>query len=448
MHGFFRSPPKNGQTFNELACRTDIGDRELAEKLAEQDRIDFETTKLEDSWKKVGAQTGNNAYDAIQVDADETSTTPVAESSLASSSRIVTTERPTTQPSISKLPSSIDITSQPATFTLPHYAQLSVDPITFDMNEGPPWPPLSPTPYSFLTHVFTTLSQTRSRIQILNILTNCLRLIYLSHPQSLLPALYLLSNSLSPAYSPVELGLGPSVISKALQQVSGLTPAALSKLYKSLGDPGDVAFAAKSSVRTLIPHPALSIMGVYDSLLKISRAQGQGAARLKQSLVERLLISAKGEESRYLVRTLFQNLRVGAVRTTILSALARALVLTSPVNPTSMRSIFYASPELLSRARSLPTEGKKKSGADPARHEIMELFGNAEALIKCCFVQHPNLNDMTAALIEVGMEGLADRVPLTVGACSGQRMANSTISNVTFRHSPSPNLGLSNAVTG
>ncbi|KAF8532289.1 ATP-dependent DNA ligase [Gautieria morchelliformis] len=261
----------------------------------------------------------------------------------------------------------------------------------------------------------STLSQTRSRILILNTLTNYLRLISLYDPPSLLPSLYLLSNTLAPPYLSVELRLGMTIISRLIQQVSGLTSAALSKLYRSLGDPGDVTFAAKPSVRTLIPHSALTVLGVYGTMLKISRAQGQGAAKIKQSLVEKLLLSAKGEESRYLVCTLFQNLRVGAVRKTIILALARAMVF-PPLDPlASKHSKWRASPELLENVQPMTSDGKKKSVVDPARQELIEIFANAEALVKCCFVQHPNLDNIAAALLEVGLEGLAECVPLAVG---------------------------------
>ncbi|KAF8497652.1 ATP-dependent DNA ligase [Gautieria morchelliformis] len=307
----------------------------------------------------------------------------------------------------------IDVTPQSSASL--KFPDLCVDPATFAVNSNPPWSPLTQTPYSCLVHALSTLSQTRSRILILNTLTNYLRLISLYDPPSLLPSLYLLSNTLAPPYLSVELGLGMTIISRSIQQVSGLTSAALSKLYRSLGDPGDVAFAAKSSVRTLIPHSALTVLGVYGTMLKISRAQGQGAAKIKQSLVEKLLLSAKGEESRYLVRTLCQNLRVGAVRKTIISALARAMVF-PPLDPSaSKHSKWRASPELLENVQPMTSDGKKKSVVDPARQELIEIFANAEALVKRCFVQHPNLDNIAAALLEVGLEGLAQRVPLAVG---------------------------------
>ena len=120
----------------------------------------------------------------------------------------------------------------------PAYPVLSVDPVDYQLNASP-WPLDAPAPYSFLAYTLCTLSGTKSRIAILNTLTNCLRTIIMYHPASLCPTLYLLSNSLTPPYSPLELGLGPSIISKAIQDVSGLTSAALKRLYNTTGDPGE-----------------------------------------------------------------------------------------------------------------------------------------------------------------------------------------------------------------
>ncbi|KAI0051832.1 DNA ligase [Auriscalpium vulgare] len=298
----------------------------------------------------------------------------------------------------------------------PEYPSLSVDPIAFDLGVAL-WSPEAPAPYSFLAHALSTLSETRSRIAIINTLTNTLRAIIRFHSASLLPSLYLLSNSLSPPYSPIELGLGPSIISKAIQDVSGLTSAALRRLYNQTGDPGDVAFEAKSNVRTLIPHPPLLICGVYGSLLKIANSRGQGAVKQKQSIVHKLLVAAKGEESRFLVRTLSQHIRVGAVRTSILTALARALVLTPPLNlptPATVDSPYLVSAELLAKVEPLPTKPSKKI-VDDARLQVVDRFSAAEALIKKVFVQHPNYDHIVAALLEAGIDGLAERVPLAVG---------------------------------
>jgi DNA ligase-1 len=299
---------------------------------------------------------------------------------------------------------------------LPNYQPLGVDPFVYNIQESP-WPANEPAPYSFLVHALATLSGTRSRIIILNTLTNTLRTLLSWHPSSLLPSLYLLSNCLSPPYSPVELGIGSSVISKAIQHISGLTSSALRRLYNSLGDPGDVAFEAKTNIRTLVPHPPLFIADVYECLLKIANSKGQGAAKQKQAIVEKLLVAAKGEESRYLARTLSLNLRVGAVRTSILTALARALVLTPQTSlggPEYDHSPHHATTQSIALVQPLAAEGKKVP--DPAREELREKFIQAEALVKKVFVQHPNYEHIVAGLFNGGLDSLELRVPLTVGA--------------------------------
>lgn len=170
-------------------------------------------------------------------------------------------------------------------------------------------------------------------------------------------------------------------------------------------------------MRTLVPHPPLLIPGVYDALLRIACAKGQGAVKQKQAVVEKLLVAAKGEEVRFLVRTLSQNLRVGAVRTTLLTALARAMVLTPPPGIPmhgTMVSRFSVAQEVLDKVQPLMTDSKKKV-ADPARAQLTEMFQTAESLLKEVYVRHPNYDNIVKALLEVGLDGLAERLPLTVG---------------------------------
>lgn len=170
-------------------------------------------------------------------------------------------------------------------------------------------------------------------------------------------------------------------------------------------------------MRTLFPHPPLRISGVYESLLKIADAKGPGAAKQKQSIVEKLLVSAKGEETRYLVRTLCQNLRVGAVRTSILTALARAVVLTPPpdIKVTAAETSVHALPEPQAGGKAQSVKSGKQKGADSVRDELNSRCMRAEAIIKKAYVQHPNYEHIAAALLEVGLDSLTDRLPLTVG---------------------------------
>ncbi|KAG6888092.1 hypothetical protein C0992_009631 [Termitomyces sp. T32_za158] len=295
----------------------------------------------------------------------------------------------------------------------PVFGDLTCDPATQTTIEKP-W--ASPSvPYSFLAHTLSALAQTRSRITITNILTNCLHCIIRYDSQALLSAIYLLSSTLAPPYTSLELGLGPSIIFRCIQNVSGLTAQALKRLVNSTGDPGDVAFAAKSNLRTLLPHPPLLVNYVYASLLKISRCRGQGTAKEKEKIVEKLLLAATGEEIRFLTRTLAQNLRVGAVRATILLALSRAMVLTpsTHLNDKAIEPSLHVTTELLENYK--PTTGRKRGAVDPASDVLAAKFGFAESLIKRVYVQHPNYEDIVMALLQGGLDSLEEKVRLTIG---------------------------------
>lgn len=91
------------------------------------------------------------------------------------------------------------LVSATAITPLANYPDLGVDPPSFDIS-AVPLARDKAIPYSFLAHTLFTLSTTRSRNIITNSLTNALRTVCAVHEASLIPSLYLLSNSISPPY--------------------------------------------------------------------------------------------------------------------------------------------------------------------------------------------------------------------------------------------------------
>ncbi len=153
-----------------------------------------------------------------------------------------------------------------------------------------------------------------------------------------------------------------------------------------------MAFEAKKkqSFTLRAPKP-LTIKGVYNSLVKIASAQGQGSAEVKQRLVDRLLQDARGgEESRYIVRTLCQHLRIGAVKTTLLIALSRAFLLSRP--PIARDQDMYEYP-----VRSVEELRRLK------KEELTEVWARGQEIVKAVFARRPNYNDLIPALLEVGV---------------------------------------------
>lgn len=214
--------------------------------------------------------------------------------------------------------------------------------------------------------------------------------------------MWLATNSISPPYISLELGLGGSAISKALKKVCGLDNAGLKTLYDKHGDAGDVAFEAKKRQSFTLRKPKpLSIKGVFQSLVKVANSKGNGSQEFKQRIVERLLQDAQGaEESRYIVRTLSQHLRIGAVKTTMLIALSRAVLLSRP-------------PDAIYPIRSQSELAVLK------KEELAEIYSKGEELVKACFARRPSYNDLVPCLLEVGISdellvrcGLALHIPL------------------------------------
>ena len=164
-------------------------------------------------------------------------------------------------------------------------------------------------PYALLASCFVIVNSTQSRIKIVDALVNLLRVLIEGDPGSLLPAVWLATNAISPPYISLELGLGGSALTKALKHACGLDNRSLSALYKKHGDAGDVAFQAKKRQTFTLRKPKpLSIKGVHQSLIKIATTKGTGSGDIKQSIINKLIQdSGTPEESRYIVRTLCQH---------------------------------------------------------------------------------------------------------------------------------------------
>ncbi|KAJ9092045.1 hypothetical protein QFC20_007476 [Naganishia adeliensis] len=267
-------------------------------------------------------------------------------------------------------------------------------------------------PYEVLVEsVYLPVGGTRSRLAIGRVLTNFLRLLITHSPNDLLPSIYLLSNHLSPSYIPLELGVGFQILNKAITEVSGVNREGLKRLWDRFGDPGDVAYEAKSNLRTLIRPAPLPAHKLYAQLVTIAQTKGSGAGKIKGDIVKKLLVQVKGEEVRYLV--------------TLLAAMARAFSLTrsATCRPTTAASErYHVTPEELAAVQPIPEKngkgkgkGKVKEEPDGARQHVEAKLVEATALLRKVYVRHPNYEDILNALLEHGFEDLFGRVPLAVG---------------------------------
>ncbi|ORY68247.1 DNA ligase I [Pseudomassariella vexata] len=399
---FFSKQKQNGATSNSESKPS--AQRQEAIATEEQELTDKELArKLQVEWNRQDTEPGDQGASASV--AEDRSVPPRDEFPSAKAQEALSQPKAPESKgnrtlSLQSVAASVDTVSQSIPFD---ESPLTFDPSKYVYQLKDHWATEDGhASYALLTRCFVLVSGTQSRIKIVDTLVNCLRLLIECDSDSLLPAVWLATNSISPPYISLELGLGGSAIFKALKQVCGLDNRSLKAIYDKHGDAGDVAFEAKKkqSFKLRKPKP-LTIQGVYQSLVKIANSQGQGSGEAKQRIVDRLMQDARGgEESRYIVRTLCQHLRIGAVKTTMLIALSRAFQLSRPPGAEfPLRSV--------------------KDLAALKKEELAEVWSKAEEIVKACFARRPNYNDLIPVMLEIGVcdellirSGLTMHIPL------------------------------------
>jgi len=96
-------------------------------------------------------------------------------------------------------------------------------------------------PYSALSSTLLLIEETSARLEIIRILSNFFRSVLSCSPNDLVHCVYLCVNKVAPEYDGIELGIGETIIMKAIADSTGRTVEQLKLDYKSKGDLGLVA---------------------------------------------------------------------------------------------------------------------------------------------------------------------------------------------------------------
>ncbi|GAA5916219.1 uncharacterized protein JCM6883_000694 [Sporobolomyces salmoneus] len=245
------------------------------------------------------------------------------------------------------------------------------------------WKAGEPVPYAALTATFDKIDATTKRLEISAYLTRFLVDVIERTPKDLLRTVYLCINRLAPEYESLELGIGESLLMKAIGEACGRTLAQVKTEYKEIGDLGEVAQKSRERQRTLFKPKPLTINKVFEELTKIAKTSGQQSQGRKVGMIKGLLASCQGFETRYLIRSLEGKLRIGLAEKTVLVSLAHAVV----------------------TAESKKT-GKKLSSA--------RLEEGAET-VKGVFSELPSYDLVVPALLEKGIDDVRSACYLTPG---------------------------------
>jgi ATP-dependent DNA ligase len=211
-------------------------------------------------------------------------------------------------------------------------------------------------PYASLVKVFGEIEKTTKRLEITSLLTNFFRSVILTSPDDLLPCLYLCTNTIAAPYENLELGVGDSLLMKALAEATGRQLKDVKASHDEKGDLGLVAEESRSKQKTLFsgsmfgaaaaagaPKAAVTVKAVFGHFLSIARESGKSSQDKKVATIKKLMVNSNGMEAKYIVRSMQGKLRIGLAKQTVLVALAHAFAASGPALEKSVAAAVASS---------------------------------------------------------------------------------------------------------
>jgi DNA ligase 1 len=173
--------------------------------------------------------------------------------------------------------------------------------------------------YQTVAEAYRDLEQASGRL----VLIDRLAALVAATPAELLPTVcYLCQGLIAPEFAGVDLGLAEKLAIRAVAADTGIGPEQVAASVRETGDLGQAAeqlLTATAGGR----RPGLQVAAVVAALHEIAEAEGPGSQGRKLDLLAGLLGQATPLESRYLLRLVTGNLRLGIGTPTILDALAQ-----------------------------------------------------------------------------------------------------------------------------
>lgn len=238
----------------------------------------------------------------------------------------------------------------------------------------PDWKAGEPVPYAALCTTFSKIELTTKRLEIMAHCSAFLRQVARLTPDDLQPTVLLMIGKLAADYAGIELGIGESLIMKAIGETTGRNLKIIKEDQQKIGDLGLVAAKSRQNQPTMFKPKALTVRGVHDGLMKIATVEGSGAQGRKVDGIKKLLSAAdtnlaKGQsvdinkdkggpsEAKFIIRALEGKMRLGLADKTVQVSLAHAMT-------------FHAASQ---DGNKVPSETELKKGEDVFKAVYNEL---------------------------------------------------------------------------
>ncbi|EJT98065.1 ATP-dependent DNA ligase [Dacryopinax primogenitus] len=248
-----------------------------------------------------------------------------------------------------------------------------------------PWQADEPVPYAALISTFTLIESTSKRIEITTHLTAFFFMVIRLSPKELLKTVYLCINRLCPDYVGLELGVGESILEKAIAESTGRSLAKIKADLKKEGDLGLVAMMSRNTQPTMFKPKPLTVSSVFAKLTEIARVSGNASQAKKIGIIKSLLATSVEMEPKFIIRSLEGKLRIRLAERTVLVAVAWATVLRD--------------------------RGSKKWSKEKLASELEE----GANIVKSVYSELPSYDCVIPALLDCGISGLREHCKLTPG---------------------------------
>ena len=279
------------------------------------------------------------------------------------------------------------------------------------MNKEVAWETGQSVPYLALVSTFDAISSVSGRLEKEDTLARLFRDVLTRSPNDLEPIVYLASNSIAPAYEGLKLGIGDSLLIKAICEATGRNKDHVEQAYKTEGDLGIVAMSSRANQKTLSfamkPKP-MSAAYVLEQLKLITTTKGDKAQGRKVDIVKAMMVRCQGSEAKYLIRSLQGKLRIGTALSTVLVSLAKAFVTTS----TSKSSLLVDDAKEEDSDLEPPEAAKLRLCSNMSQDARVEL---AVVALKRAFSECPSLSVLVTALLEKPIHRLYQKCHLVAG---------------------------------
>ncbi|XP_060761981.1 DNA ligase 1 isoform X2 [Neoarius graeffei] len=268
------------------------------------------------------------------------------------------------------------------------------------------WRKRQRVPYLAVARTFEKIEEDSGRLRNIETLSNLLRSVILLSPDDLLCCLYLCLNQLGPAYQGLELGIGETVLMKAVAQATGRQLDKIKMEAQEKGDLGLVAESSRSNQRMMFTPANLTAVGVFSKLKEIGNMSGNSAMNKKIDIIKGLFVACRFSEARYIVRSLTGKLRIGLAEQSVLAALSQAVCLSPPGQEFP--------PAVIDAGKGMSAESRRA------------WFEEKGLILKQTYCEMPNYDVIIPVVLKLGIDELPNHCKLTPGVPLRPMLAHPT----------------------